>query len=160
MPLLYSKLPYIKQPFIPKAPVPYVIVVKIHLNKATIRKDVFHEVEHSEPILAEKELVIVSQQILHGFLTSLHFDYKRWSIRHLNKVFLADFCFHFCIWFCSQCQAIKIISRKLQKSNHVQRNLMHLEPILQLITFNELNINCFKRGLFIAYLLFHNKWQI
>ena len=68
-----------------------VTLVKRYLRKVTISKDGLLVVQHSQPFLPEKELIVIPQNVLPGIITSLHLRFNHPSPTQLQKLFHRSF---------------------------------------------------------------------
>ena len=100
--------------------------VKRYLQKASIDKDGLLIVPRSEPFLPRKELIIVPQQVVLGFMTSLHLKLNHPTKHQLLQVFNRNFFAlksdHFStrtLENCDLCQSLKSIPKEL----HVQSSI-------------------------------------
>ena len=100
--------------------------VKRYLQKASIDKDGILVVIRSEPFLPRKELIIVPQEVVLGFMTSLHLKLNHPTKHQLLQVFNRDFFSlrsdHFCnrtLENCDLCQSLKNIPKEL----HIQSSV-------------------------------------
>ena len=100
--------------------------VKRYLQKASISRDGLLVVPHSEPFLPRKELIIVPQQVVLGFLTSLHLKLNHPTAHQLTQVFNRSFFALRSQNFvtrtlqnCDLCQSLKVLPAEL----HVQSSI-------------------------------------
>ena len=100
--------------------------VKRYLQKVVISKDGLLVVVHSEPFLPRRELIVVPQQVILGFLTSLHLRLNHPTEHQLTLVFQRSFFAlktqHFVkmvLQNCDLCQSLKVIPKEL----HVQSSV-------------------------------------
>ena len=100
--------------------------VKRYLQKVIVGKDGLLVVVRSEPFLPRRELIVVPQQVILGFLTSLHLRLNHPTEHQLNLVFQRSFfalkTLHFVklvLQNCCLCQSLKVIPKEL----HVQSSV-------------------------------------
>ena len=100
--------------------------VKRYLQKASIDKDGLLVVVRTEPFLPRKELIIVPQQVVLGFMTSLHLKLNHPTKHQLLQVFSRSFFALRSDYFssrtlenCDLCQSLKSLPKEL----HVQSSI-------------------------------------
>ena len=97
--------------------------VKRYLQKVVISKDGLLVVLQSEPFLPRRELIVVPQQVILGFMTSLHLRLSHPTEHQLLLVFHRNFfalkAQHFAkvtLLNCDLCQSLKVVPKEL----HIQ----------------------------------------
>ena len=99
-----------------------VTLVKRYLHKVTISKDGLLVVQHSQPFLPEKELIVILQNVLPGIITCLHLRFNHPSPPQLQKLFHRSFyalnedaCVSSVCTACSQCQSLRTVPKELSQ---------------------------------------------
>ena len=97
--------------------------VKRYLQKVVIGKDGLLVVLQSEPFLPRRELIVVPQNVILGFMTSLHLRLNHPTEHQLHLVFQRNFFAlksqHFAkvtLQNCDLCQSLKVVPKEL----HIQ----------------------------------------
>ena len=100
--------------------------VKRYLNKVVIGRDGLLVVIQSEPFLPRRELIVVPQQVVLGFMTSLHLRLNHPTENQLIQVFQRGFYAlktqHFAkitLQNCDLCQSLKVLPKELHQQSTV-----------------------------------------
>ena len=100
--------------------------VKRYLQKVVIGKDGLLVVIQTEPFLPRRELIVVPQQVVLGFMTSLHLRLNHPTENQLLQVFQRGFFAlrvqHFAkvtLQNCDLCQSLKVLPKELHQQSTV-----------------------------------------